>query len=49
MVKKQFSELFGEVFDSHGGGSVRTCACGRVHFSIKIIQKLQNYKIKNSF
>lgn len=31
-MKKQCSELFDKVFDSHSGGCYRECACGRIHF-----------------
>lgn len=31
-MKKQCSELFGDVFDSNCGGCCRTCECGITHF-----------------
>jgi hypothetical protein len=34
MSEKQCSELFETIFDSHGGGCRRECACGRTHFDI---------------
>ena len=32
MENNQCSELFENAFDSHTGGCVRNCMCGRVHF-----------------
>jgi len=31
-MRQQCSEIFEKVFDSHGGGCLRICACGRTHF-----------------
>jgi hypothetical protein len=31
-MKQQCSSIFEEVFDSHTGGCVRTCNCGKIHF-----------------
>lgn len=31
---EQCSDLFAKVFDSHGSGCYRRCACGREHFDI---------------
>jgi hypothetical protein len=31
-MSNQCSDLFARVFDSHGGGCLRECACGRTHF-----------------
>ena len=34
MEKEQCSKLFGDVFDSRGGGQIRVCACGITYFSL---------------
>jgi hypothetical protein len=33
-MSEQCSELFERVFSSGGGGIVRTCACGRIHYDV---------------
>ncbi len=47
MEKEQCSKLFGDVFDSHGGGQIRVCACGRTYFSVDESQNWEEGELED--